>query len=87
MKSYLEARQKEDIRRDLASRLLPTDGPYELQDRVSYWKQDPSKFKKRGYKPNKMREMNRGNGGEEVVRMCGLLSVPAGPYSCSAEDN
>ena len=34
MKSYLEARQRADIRRDMAARLLPTEGPYSPGDRV-----------------------------------------------------
>ena len=30
MKAYLEARQREDLRRDLASRLMPTHGPFNI---------------------------------------------------------
>ena len=36
MKAYLEARQREDLRRDLASRLMPTDGPFNIGDTVYY---------------------------------------------------
>ena len=34
MKSYLEARQRADLRRDIAARLLPTEGPYSPGDRA-----------------------------------------------------
>ena len=34
MKAYLEARQREDLRRDLANRVLPSDGPLEVNDNV-----------------------------------------------------
>ena len=34
MKAYLEARQREDLRRDLASRLMPTDGPFNIGDEI-----------------------------------------------------
>ena len=36
MQSYLEARQRADRRRDIAARLLPTEGPYSPGDRVYY---------------------------------------------------
>ena len=45
MKSYLEARQSADLRRDITSRLLPTDGPFTASDRVYYWQVDKSKMK------------------------------------------
>ena len=45
MKSYLEARQRADLRRDIAARLLPTEGPYSPGDRVYYWQVDNSKIK------------------------------------------
>ena len=45
MKSYLEARQRADLRRDIAARLLPTEGPYSPSDRVYYWQVDKSKIK------------------------------------------
>ena len=34
MQTYLEARQREDLRRDLASRRMPTDGPFAVGDNV-----------------------------------------------------
>ena len=41
MKSYLEARQRADLRRDIAARLLPTEGPFfSPGDRVYYWQVD-----------------------------------------------
>ena len=45
MQAYLEARQREDLRRGLASRLMPTDGPFHIGDQVNYWRQDPSRIK------------------------------------------
>ena len=45
MQSYLEARQRADLRRDIAARLLPTEGPYSPGDRVYYWQVDKSKIK------------------------------------------
>ena len=34
MKSYLEVRQRDDVRRDLAQRLLPSQGPLQTSDRA-----------------------------------------------------
>ena len=45
MKSYLEARQRADLRRDIVARLIPTEGPYSPGDRVYYWQVDKSKIK------------------------------------------
>ena len=45
MKSYPEARQRADLRRDIAARLLPTEGPFNVGDRVYYWQIDQSKIK------------------------------------------
>ena len=45
MKTYLEARQREDIREDLASRLMPSDGPFSVGEHVYYWQVDPNKIK------------------------------------------
>ena len=45
MTYYLEARQRADLRRDIAARLLPTEGPYSPSDRVYYWQVDTSKIK------------------------------------------
>ena len=45
MKSYLEERQRADLRRDIAARLLPIEGPYSPGDRVYYWQVDKSKIK------------------------------------------
>ena len=41
----MEAHQRADIRRDLAARLLPTEGPFRPGDRVYYWQIDNSKIK------------------------------------------
>ena len=45
MISDLEARQRADLRRDIAARILPTEGPYSAGDRVYYWPVDNSKIK------------------------------------------
>ena len=37
MKVYLEARQREDIRRDLAVRFRTTGGPFQVGDLVYFW--------------------------------------------------
>ena len=44
-KSYLEARQRADLRRDIVARFLPTEGPYSPGDRVYYWQVEQSKIK------------------------------------------
>ena len=49
MKSYLEARQRAYLRRDLAARLLPMESPFRPGDRVYYWQIDKSKIKGRHY--------------------------------------
>ena len=45
MQSSLEARQIADLRRDIAGRLLPSEGPCQPGDRVYYWQIDKSKIK------------------------------------------
>ena len=45
MKAYLEARQREDLARDWASRLMPTDGPLQTGNKVYDWRHIPSKIK------------------------------------------
>ena len=37
LRAHLEARQSADLRRDLARRVLPSDGPYVHGDRVFIW--------------------------------------------------
>lgn len=44
-KAHLETRQRVDLRRDLASRLRPSEGPFQLGQGVWYWKRDPSKIR------------------------------------------
>jgi len=43
--AHLEARQRTDIRRDLAQNLMPSDGPYEAGQGVWYWDRDLSKLR------------------------------------------
>ena len=45
LKARLEARQSADLRRDLARRVLPSDGPYAHGDRVFVWIDDKAKYK------------------------------------------
>jgi hypothetical protein len=45
MKSYLEARQRAALKRDIATRLLPREGPFAPGDRVYYWQIDKSRTK------------------------------------------
>ena len=45
MKTYIEVRQRDDLRKDLASRLMPSDGPFNTGDKAFYWQVDPSKIK------------------------------------------
>ena len=45
MNTYLEVRQKDDIKKDLAQRLMPSDGPFAPGDLLYYWQTDPSKLK------------------------------------------
>ena len=48
MTYYLEARQRADLRRDIAALLFPTGGPFSVGDRVYYWQVDKSTKKKHG---------------------------------------
>ena len=50
MKAYLEARQSEDLRRDIASRLQFTDGPFFPGDKIFYWNPNAGKIKPHGGK-------------------------------------
>ena len=45
LRAHLEARQSADLRRDLARRVLPSDGPYSHGDRVFVWIDDKAKYK------------------------------------------
>ena len=47
MKSYLQARQRGDLRRDIAARLLPSEGPFRPGDRVYFWQTDKKQNKAR----------------------------------------
>ena len=48
MRAHQEARQSLDLRRDLARRVMPSDGPYQKGDRVFVWHKDESKKKSEG---------------------------------------
>ena len=43
MQKFLEARQSDDLRRDIASKLQLSDGPFFRGDEVFYWTEDKSK--------------------------------------------
>ena len=48
MRAHQEARQSLDRRKDLAPRVMPSDGPYQKGDRVFVWHKDESKKKSGG---------------------------------------
>ena len=48
MKAYLEAKQSDDLKRDIAAKLQLSDGPYFPGDRIYYWTEDKSKIKSDG---------------------------------------
>ena len=48
MQKFLEARQSDDLRRDIASKLQLSDGPFFPGDKVFYWTEDKSKIKSDG---------------------------------------
>src|SRR4051812_9960111 len=48
IKANLEAKQSDDLRRDMAARIKPSEGPYKLGDKVFYWAKDHSKIKEAG---------------------------------------
>ena len=50
MKAYLEARQSEDLRRDIASKLQFSDGPFYPGDKIYYWNPAAGKIKPDGSK-------------------------------------
>ena len=48
MKKYLEARQSDDLRRDISTRLQLSDGPFFPGDKIYYWTEGKSKIKSDG---------------------------------------
>ena len=48
LKAHQEARQAMDLRKDLARRVIPSDGPYSPGDKVLVWMKDESKKKSEG---------------------------------------
>eukprot|EP00439_Symbiodinium_sp_Y106_P029911 s6839_g3.t1 len=48
MRAHQEARQSLDLQKDLARRVMPSDGPYQKGDRVFVWHKDESKKKSEG---------------------------------------
>ena len=48
LRAHQEARQALDLRKDLARRAMPSDGPYALGDKVFVWMKDESKKKAEG---------------------------------------
>ena len=45
MKKFLEAKQSDDLRKDIASHLTLSDGPFFPGDKIYYWTEDKSKFR------------------------------------------
>ncbi len=45
----MTARQTEDMRRDLAHRLLPSHGPFHVGQKVHYWWEEGKNMKKKGW--------------------------------------
>ena len=48
MRKFLEAKQSDDLRRDIASKLQLSDGPFFPGDKVNFWTEDKSKIKSDG---------------------------------------
>ena len=48
MKAHLEARQSADLKKDLAKRVMPSDGPYTKGEKVFVWHKDDNKKKSEG---------------------------------------
>ena len=48
LRAHLEARQQEDLMRDLAKRVQPSEGIYSQGERCFFWVKDPNKIKDRG---------------------------------------
>ena len=48
MRKFLEAKQSDDLRRGIASKLQLSDGPFFPGDKVYYWTEDKSKIKSEG---------------------------------------
>ena len=47
-KKFLEATQSDDLRKDIASHLSLSDGPFFPGDKIYYWAEDKSKIKSDG---------------------------------------
>ena len=45
IKAHIEAQQLQDLRKDIASRLRPSEGPFSPGEKIFYWDQDHSKIK------------------------------------------
>jgi hypothetical protein len=54
LKAHMEARQRTDIRRDLVSKLRPSDGPFEPGQSIWYWNRDLSKIRGGEWQPSRV---------------------------------
>ena len=45
IRAHMEAKQLQDLRRDIARNLRPIDGPYSPGDKIFFWEKDHSKIK------------------------------------------
>ena len=48
MKAHLEARQSADLKKDLAKRVMSSDGPYTKGEKVFVWHKDDNKKNSEG---------------------------------------
>ena len=48
IRAHLEAKQLQDLRRDIARNLRPSDGPYSPGEKIFFWEKDHSKIKDTG---------------------------------------
>ena len=60
LKTHSEARQRTDLRRDLAQSLKPSEGPFELGKSVWYWSRDQSKIRGGEWKPSRVTKVEDG---------------------------
>ena len=70
MKAHLEARQSADLKKDLARRVMPSDGPYTKEEKVFVWHKDDNKKKRRCMDERYCSSFPRGRYGFGTVTYC-----------------
>jgi len=73
MQAHLEARQREDLRRDLAQRLRAHPGPYQPGEGVWYWDRDQNKI--RGGEWRKAKVVSVGKPPMVTIEMGGRMTL------------